>query len=105
VGFSTCNKWIQEIVLKFLVQVELNMKRRRGTKMTPVQQALCFVVLISCVCILPAASQTVDLYYSSVDGALTDTTLESGKCKLCVKNNCSMCKLCKYTCPNFLTSC
>lgn len=64
------------------------MKRRRGTKMTPPQQPLCFVMLITTACILSAVAQTVDLDYSTVDAAFTDTTLESGKYRTAMRLAC-----------------
>lgn len=64
---------------------ELNMKTRRDSKMTPPQHPLCFVLVISIMCVLPGIAQNENVEYSSV---FTDTALESGKYRfMCVHDS------------------
>jgi hypothetical protein len=60
---------------------ETKMKRRRGIKMTPPPETLCFVMLMTTICFVSAVAQTTDLEEPSAYGAFTDTTLETGKYK------------------------
>lgn len=58
---------------------ERKMKRRRGIKMTPPPESLCYVMLITTICFVLAAAQTPDVEQPSADGVYTDTTLETGR--------------------------
>ena len=92
----SCNKWIQEIVLKIVVEEEGKMKPRRGSEMTPPPQRVCFVMLMSTMCFVWAVAQTSDVEGSSAEALYTDTTLEI--CKYRTGNlSLFMCEKCRIS--------